>query len=207
MGGIGSGRTDGRPLVSCCCSLDINQLRRDGWLEPGWRGGLQWARDGVDVVSIMVRSEADRLHLAYRVRSGRGGRWEEIEEAVSIVRVPCRFGGSRPFFVCPGVVDGVSCRRRAVKIYGAGRFFLCRHCYGLAYKSQREQPYERVLRRIRKVRAQLGGDGNVLSSFPDRPKGMHRCTYERLWLAATAAEMMMMKNLAMRLGRLTRVKS
>ena len=28
---------------------------------------------------------------------------------VRIVRVPCRFGGTRPYFICPGVVNG-TCR-------------------------------------------------------------------------------------------------
>jgi hypothetical protein len=26
-----------------------------------------------------------------------------VEETVRIVRIPCRFGGSRPYFICPGI--------------------------------------------------------------------------------------------------------
>src|SRR5262249_41182813 len=33
-----------------------------------------------------------------------GGEWHDVEETVRIVRIPCRFGGSRPYFACPGVV-------------------------------------------------------------------------------------------------------
>ena len=60
---------------------------------------------------ISLRAEADRLHLTYRVRIG-GGDWEDVAETVRIVRVACRFGGARPYFVCPGVVNGVACGRR-----------------------------------------------------------------------------------------------
>jgi hypothetical protein len=39
----------------------------------------------------------------------------------------------RPYFVCPGVVNGTACGRRVAKLYGPGRYFVCRHCYRLAY--------------------------------------------------------------------------
>ena len=41
-----------------------------------------------------------------------GGEWEEIAETVGIVRVPCRLGGPRPYFICPGVANGIACGRR-----------------------------------------------------------------------------------------------
>lgn len=116
-------------------------------------------------------------------------------------------GGSRPWFACPGVVNGVTCGRRVAKLYGAGRYFLCRYCYGLAYSSQSETASDRALRRANKVRMRLGGDPGMLSPFPKRPKGMHLRTYERLhhrvW---DAEEEMAEEQLALQLGRLkTRV--
>ena len=47
-------------------------------------------------------------------------------ETVRIVRVPCRFGSTRSYFICPGVVNGIPCGRRAVKLHGPGRYCLCR---------------------------------------------------------------------------------
>jgi hypothetical protein len=41
-----------------------------------------------------MRAEYDRLHLTYRVRVG--GEWEDVNETVRIVRMPCRFGGPPP---------------------------------------------------------------------------------------------------------------
>lgn len=120
-----------------CRSIDVNRLHKAGCLRPGWWGGWQWTRDGEKIASITLRAEAKRLHLSYRVRRG-GGEWEEVEEIVRIVRVPYRFGGSRPYFICPGVVSGISCRRRVTKLHVLGRYFLCRHCYRLAHASQSE---------------------------------------------------------------------
>ena len=40
--------------------------------------------------------------------------WRSVSEAIPIVRAPCRFGGTRPWFICPGVVNGIACRRRDV---------------------------------------------------------------------------------------------
>jgi hypothetical protein len=183
-------------------SLDINRLHREGCLRPGWVGGWQWTRDGEKVASISFRAEEECLLLLYRYRSGGGDDWQEIEEPVSIDWTPCHFGGARPWFVCPGVVHGVACRRRVGKLYGPGRYLLCRHCYRLAYQSQREQPYERSLRRANNIRIRLGGDPGVLSPFPEKPKGMHWRTYERLsnrvWRTEGAAE----EHLAIQLGRL-----
>jgi hypothetical protein len=50
------------------------------------------------VAWINLPASADFVHLAYRVRIG-GGEWQDVEDTVLIVRIPCRFGGSRPYFI------------------------------------------------------------------------------------------------------------
>lgn len=189
MGGIGSGRPSGLgcDTAESCRSIDVNRLHREGCLRPGWCGGWQWSRNGERVASINLRAEEDRLHLTYRVRIG-GGDWKDVEETVRIVRVPCRFGGTRRYFICPGVVNGVPCGRRVVKLHGPGRYFLCRHCYRLAHASQSEGAWDRALRRANKIRMRLGGEPGMASPFPVRPKGMWRRTYERLREEAYEAE-------------------
>lgn len=189
MGGFGSGRPSGsgRSTVESCRSLDVNRLKREGCLRPGFCGGWQWTRDGEQVASIQLRAETNRFYLAYRVRV-RGGDWQEVDEVVEILQVPCRLGGSRPYFTCPGLVNGILCRRRVAKLYGAGRWFLCRHCFRLAYASQREGALDRTRRRADKIRRRLGGQPGFLTRFPDRPKGMWHRTYERLRDQAIDAE-------------------
>ena len=104
----------------------------------------------------------------------------DVNETVRIVRMPCRFGGARPYFVCPGVVNGTACGRRVAKLYGPGRYFLCRHCYRLAHSSQSEDAQRRSMRRANKIRQRLGGNAGTGSPLPPKPKGMWRRTYERL---------------------------
>ena len=133
-----------------------------------------------------MRVEDDRLHLTYRMRIG--GEWEDVNETVRIVRMPCRFGGARPYFVCPGVVNGTACGRRVAKLYGPGRYFLCRHCSRLAYASQGEDVLNRSVRQANKIKQRLGGNAGIASPFPPKPKGMWRRTYERLCEQAFDAE-------------------
>ena len=203
MGGFGSGRPSGsgRDKVEYSRSIDVNRLHKAECLTPGWTRGWQWTRDGEQVASINLRAEADRLHLSYRVRIA-GAEWESIEEPVRIVRVPCRFGGARPYFICPGVVNGIACGRRVVKLHGPGRYFLCRYCYRLAHASQSEGEWDRALRRANQIRQRLGGDPGMAAPFPPRPKGMWRRTYERLGAQAFEAEMFADEAFAIRAERL-----
>ena len=189
MGGFGSGRSSGagRDKVEYSRSIDVNRLHKAGCLTPGWTHGWQWTQDGEKVATITLRAEADWLHLSYRVRIA-GGEWESIEEPVRLVRVPCRFGGARPYFLCPGVVNGIACGRRVVKLHGAGRYFLCRHCYRLAHASQSEDRWDRTLRRANKIKQRLGGEPGMSAPFPRKPKGMWQRTYERLRDEAVDAE-------------------
>jgi len=203
MGGFGSGRPSGsgRNKVEGCRSIDVNRLQKMGCLRADWTGGLQWTRDGAQVASINLRAEADWLHLSYRVRVG-SGVWEDIAETVRIVRVPCRFGGARPYFICAGVVNGVTCGRRVVKLHGPGRYFLCRHCYRLAHASQSEGAWHRTLRRANKIKQRLGGEPGMAAPFPPKPKGMWWRTYERLREQSLEAEMRADEGFVIRAERL-----
>jgi hypothetical protein len=197
MGGICSGRYGGRPVVDRRHSLDINRLHREGCLRAGWWGGWHWTRNDERVSSVALVTDADNLHLIYRIRTRNEGE-EDVEQTVRIVRVPCRFGGSRPYFIC----SGISCGRRVAQLHGPGRYFLCRHCYGLAYQSQREQRHDRALRRANAVRMRLGGKPGMARPFPEKPKGMHWRTYERLRAQVRQIEMVAAEHFAAQLSRL-----
>ena len=57
-----------------------------------------------------------------------------------------------------------ACGRRVAKLYGPGRYFVCRHCYRLAYASQSEDAQRRSMRRASKIRQRLVGNaGNTLT--------------------------------------------
>ena len=53
-----------------------------------------------------------------------------------------------------------------------------RQAYRLAYRSQREAPHDRALRRAFKLRGKLGADGGIGDYVP-KPKWMRWRTYDR----------------------------
>nr|VFK12706.1 MAG: hypothetical protein BECKLPF1236B_GA0070989_103931 [Candidatus Kentron sp. LPFa] len=64
-------------------------------------------------------------------------------------------------------------------LYGGG-IFACRHCYQLAYPSQRETGYDRMARQADRIRDKLGWEPGILNGNGWKPKGMHWNTFERL---------------------------
>src|SRR5215210_975174 len=194
LGGVGSGnwyRFDKKSTTGECHSVDVRYLHREGLLEPRHRFSLRWSRADTETGSIggMVSSGGDgrpeRVLLLYRHRSGLGQEWADVQEPVSLEWTACNFGGRRPWFICPGA----GCGRRVAILYGLGRYFLCRYCYDLVYESQRENAMTRALRRAQAVRERLGGSANMTKPFPEKPKGMHWATYERLWWEHNEADM------------------
>lgn len=128
----GSGRTGHKQKAEHCRSLDVNKMRREGCLEPGWSGNWVWSRDGQEVARISGRAEHCRIILSYSVRQN-GSDWEPITQTVNTTQSDCNYGGQRTYFLCPGVVNGRHCGRRVGKLFSGGRYFLCRHCYQILY--------------------------------------------------------------------------
>lgn len=180
MGGLGSGKPSGRrrDKVEAFWWLDVNQLNRAGHLRAGYRGRWRWRHDGEKITEVIIRTEQERFHIDCRTRPSQG-RGDEHVETLEIVRVPCRFGGERPYFICQGRSDGDGCRRRVGKLYLSGKRLLCRHCCQLTYESQCEDRLMRLRRKASKAVARL--DARASSCFDvQRPKGMWRRTYDRL---------------------------
>jgi hypothetical protein len=95
-------------------------------------------------------------------------------------------------------------RRQAAR---AARYFLCRHCYRLAHASQSESGWDRALRRANKIRQRLGGEPGMAATFPKKPKGMHRRTYDRLQEKVYEAEMLANERLAFIVARLNNAET
>ena len=169
--------------------LDVDQLAKKGCLRPGCSSTCQWIVNN-EVASINLCAEAERVHLSYAVRVGDGER-EDMTDTIPIVHLRCRFGGSRAYFVCPGLGDGTECGRRVTKLFFSHRYFRCRRCNQLAYASQYEQPWQRALRRANKLRQRLGINVGIAEPLPEKPKGMwartYGCLLDEILQAETAA--------------------
>ena len=188
MGGLGSGRWRGRgrETVESYRCLDVNRLSKRDYLRPGLSSVYHWA-DGNEVASIKLHAEAGRLHLSYCVCVG-DDKWKEVAEIIAIVRVACRLGGSRAYFICPGFQNGRECGRRVAKLYLSNCYFLCRYCNRLAYASQYEQRWQRARRRANKLWQRLGIDSVMAGALPETRKGMSAHTYARLLEKTVEAE-------------------
>lgn len=174
MGGFGSGRSGGKSTTGDMLALDIRRLSRDGLLKPGLSFNWKWSRSGEPVGNINICTGVDRVTLDYRARD-HGGEWQPMNYPVWIAWTPCTYGGRRAWWLCPAA----GCGRRVAILYG-GKVYACRHCYRLAYRSQREQAHDRETSAADKLRAKLQWEPGILNGNGDKPKGMHWATFERL---------------------------
>ena len=125
-----------KSTVEGCRHIDVLRWNRLGYFHhPSWFSWA-WTRDGETVASIRVESTRDRVVLNYRCRSF-GEEWSEVSQTVPLTWAACRFGGSRPWFVCSVSKNGRYCGRHVRKLYGAGKLFACQRCYELAYATRR----------------------------------------------------------------------
>ena len=178
MGGMNSGRRDqgGKKTTEDCRSLDVRKLQRDGLLNNGSSFGWSWTRNGEKIASIQLKVGDNRVTLDYRHQRS-SSEWNNHNYPVMLEWTPCNYGGLRAWFKCP--VSG--CDRRVAKLHiGSAGIFACRHCYQLAYASQRENADDRATRQAGKIRNRLGWEPGILNGHGEKPKGMHWQTYHRL---------------------------
>jgi hypothetical protein len=193
MGGLGSGgwgKKKHRRTVESCWVLDVKDLSARGCLQPGLFSTCRWLDGNGGIFSISLRYEAGRnLYLSWRSHINGDGEQREVTEIIPIVYAPCRYGGTRPYFLCPGDT-AAGCGRRVFKLYLVRRHFLCRQCSQLVYASKSEQPWRQAFRRANKLRQRLAIVG---ASVPESPKPcgcapMHACWRKHLEAETRATE-------------------
>ena len=143
MGGLGSGeRWSKKDTVESCYSLDTANLKKWKLLVPGTSnraGSFEWGRGGRSNAAsvcylLTVGPTAGSLRLMYTT----GAQKTECDYTIRLETTPCHLGGARWWFRCPLIEDGVACRRRVRKLYLNGRYFGCRCCHNLSYRSTQE---------------------------------------------------------------------
>ncbi len=175
MGGYDSGRNFGANCTDDYRSIDIRRWQRDGYLEPGRHIDWQWTCNGEKVAAISAKVETGQLRLIYSYRRYNDD-LESLDYPVRLQTTSCNYGGVRYWFTCPAL----GCGRRVAVLHLGGKIFACRHCYRLAYKSQREAIDDRAHRRVNKVRDKLNWPRGILNPTSGKPKWMHWNTYYRL---------------------------
>lgn len=159
----GAGRPTQRQKVTDCRSIDVRHFQQAGVLRHHWTGPWYWLDGHTLAVNykLYMWSWMDQVWLQYTWHG------QQVEETIQLERTACFFGGTRPWFSCPG------CQHRVAVLYLHMGAFRCRCCHDLRYRSQSEDAIDRTWRAQTKVERELGHYGR-------RPKGMHESTHKRL---------------------------
>jgi len=123
--------------------IDIREWKRKGFLSEGKRK-WNWVNDeGREVAAISVETQLSRVVLRYYATEP-GGKSEQIEDPISLDQTIGGPGWKRFWFLCPG------CGKRVAILY-LRKYFRCRSCLRLAYRSQKVTLSQRALSRITEI--------------------------------------------------------
>jgi hypothetical protein len=134
--GIGMKKT----TVEDCLVLNVNMLTYRVALGRRNERRRMISLNGGTIINVGVNSasaSSDELAIRLQYYCSDG----IIEYDVAVLTTPCFFGGHRLWFSCPGErCDGGACMTRVAKLYKPhdSRYFLCRHCHNLSYRSRQE---------------------------------------------------------------------
>jgi hypothetical protein len=155
--------------------LRVGDLRKMGALKADWktflpRGSLRWP--GIRKIRAARYLVQIELHN------------QTLPQQIRISWTPCPLGGRRPWMHCP------YCEKRVAKLLKGMAGYFCRACLGNPlYASQTKSTHGRRHFELCKIRLLLNGNASPLDPFPERPRGMHRKTYDRLKARAQRLEM------------------
>jgi hypothetical protein len=161
-----------RATVEGSLRLDVREFQRKGQLESATLGTWSWSANGERVASLLFEGGTDALRLSYESNG------TAVREKISLSWLPCRYGGRRPLFRCPG------CDRRCAIVHGGPRF-LCRRCKGLNYETQHRRLTWRLQLKAERIYKRLGC--NLYEGELVKPPRMHWRTFNRLAEQAEAA--------------------
>ncbi len=162
MGGFGSGdwdRFDTKPTVESCWALDVVRMMHGrNPLLANASGTITWSDQQTSKVratigfSVLPAGEGLLLKLNYKANE------QPVEIPVRLTTTYPHLGGERWWFTCPLIVNGVACNRRVSKLFlpPGARYFGCRKCHGLTYRScQEAHQAERLFARIEGMERRL----------------------------------------------------
>lgn len=151
--------------------LDIRRMKRSGALLTNYPFKWVWSIDNKVIGSVKVQVHRDHLVLTEHFEAYGVG-VDPCVRRLQITYTACKFGGVRPWFICPST----GCGKRSAILYGGPRF-VCRDCHNLAYRSQNEGEIDRLMSRAEKIRRRLGWRPGFANPHGTKPKGMHWITY------------------------------
>src|SRR5690349_8810176 len=95
-------------------------------------------------LTFEMQQEGDCFRAFYEW-TPRQGEPFAVRSTVRIHRRPCRFGGSRVYFIAP------CCGRRVLRLAALASGLTCGTCGRITWSSRREQRLQRLIRKARKL--------------------------------------------------------
>jgi hypothetical protein len=146
--------------------VDVRQLKRDGYLEPGRAERFWWRAEGELVGPVTV--------TAGTVEGGHGAVdiiGPDFAASVRLTTTPCTFG-NRIWFTCP------DCERRCAVLLVETGSLTCQQCANAPNLSTTLSRAARKQDELHKARRGLFMDEHDVAH---RPKGMRSATWQRRW--------------------------
>lgn len=144
MGGYGSGnwnRPPSKQTVEDCLVFSMKNFRSQ--IAPNSAGQMTWTFSDGKKSSAGFRVELNETQWIATIHYRWNGQ-EDIDIPVRLQTSPAQFNGLRWWFTCPLVANGTPCERRVGNLYlpPNAKYFGCRHCHQLAYRSSQRAHYE-----------------------------------------------------------------
>jgi hypothetical protein len=144
MGGFNSGRRysehQRRTDVEVCPAVDLRVLKPHLGSDVLVTQKI-YRKSRLDFTFLIDPSEAEAgfltVHFPYQGK--------HQTQQINLTRMPCHLGGSRPFLLCP------ECGEQFLVVYLHEGAWACKHCQGLAHRSQRLNARQRHLHMLRKI--------------------------------------------------------
>lgn len=126
--------------VDECLRLTVSDLRESGLIKGkadevlfSWKTG-EAETDMATVRANVTSRSATRISVCLAYTAHINGEPHKVSETIHVVKAD-RKDGANWWIQCPARVNGEACSRRVGVLYLAPgeRYFVCRHCYDLAY--------------------------------------------------------------------------
>ncbi len=145
------------------------------WMHRGWESSAfdGWSGEmETSGVTLKAHGEHDTLRDVFSVFYVVEGH-QPTRATIKLERRPQAKGGTRIYFIAP--CCGRSVRKLAFMAHGA----ICGGCGSITQPTRRKGKTQRLIHRADMLACKLGCD-NWFSEPKERPKGMHRKTFEDL---------------------------
>ena len=117
------------PTVEESLDLSISWLKRHGYLVGYKSGGMLWKQYGKES-SVSFKVDTENMYIQFQYNSN----GEPLDYKAWLSCSQPNFGGKRYYFNCPIV----GCSKRVSVLYLVGKYFGCRKCHKIQYRSSRK---------------------------------------------------------------------